>query len=753
MSNSDRLDGKKLQEDLYAVGILAITPCVLVRSCINDRYQGTLKYLEASRCNVGILRSTLNKQIEEDNEAFFEFALTQPMMSTDMSSLLDYINQYLTDNKISPTFEEVLTFIIDANNKKSDSFQEVVFALNAAGYNPVVAVSNSKYKTINKFCTDLVIKARNNRIDPLIGRESEVERMIEILAHYKKKNPLLVGEAGVGKTAIVEGLASAISQGKVPDALKGAKIYSTSIAALMAGTKFRGDVEEKMGELLTELRKHEEEMKVPTILFIDEIHQIIGAGTNSGNNDGSSIANIIKPQLASGELSLIGATTDKEYKRTIQKDDALNRRMQVVRIEQPSDAETIDIIRKGIAPVLTSYHGVKFSKAVIERAVTLSSKYITDKAQPDKSISVLDSVGARLRTTEKRDNARISDVEALISTITGTPVSAFKQKVGAEEYIDIEGKLNQVVFGQEEAVKKIAEIYERSKAGLSEEGQPIGSVLAMGPTGTGKTLIATELAKITDSNFFKVNMAEYSEEHSVSKLFGAGPSYVGYQDGGHLTNQIRKNPHTILLLDEIEKAHKKVYDALLGIIDGGSMTDGEGNKVDFSNVFIIMTSNVGAAQAALTAKKTINLSGRTEIIQQAKAAVTTEVLKSTFSPEFRNKLSLIVEFNPLGEDQIKQVTGKFLKQAQAKLKDRKGVDIEFTEEVHEYLRKNGFDSAMGARPIARLVNTKIVDVLIKPLLRGEIKSGDKLLFSVLDNDIVYTVNQGVNGNKEEMYQV
>lgn len=743
MSNSDRLDILKLETDLKQS--LTMTPSVTILSCLDDKFQNNIKYLEESRCNVAILKSTLETQVEEDNEAMFDFSLVGADLGPthDMKTLLDYINKYMTEQKQAPTFEEIINFILAENIKKSDSFTEVVFALKSAGYNPVVAITNAKYKTINKYCVDLVVKAKNNRIDPLIGRESEVERMIEILAHYKKKNPLLVGEAGVGKTAIVEGLASAISQGKVPEALKGAKIFSTSIAALMAGTKFRGDVEEKMGELLAELKKHEEEMKVPTILFIDEIHQIIGAGTNSGSQDGSSIANIIKPQLASGELSLIGATTDKEYKRTIQKDDALNRRMQVVRIEQPTDAETIAIIRKGIAPVLTEYHGVKFSKAVIERAVSLSSKYITDKAQPDKAISVLDSVGARLRTTDKRDSARISDVEALISTITGTPVSAFKQTSKAEEYVDIESKLKSVVFGQDEAVKQVADIYERSKAGLSDEGQPIGSVLAMGPTGTGKTLIATELAKITNSHFFKINMAEYSEEHSVSKLFGAGPSYVGYQDGGHLTNEIRKNPHTILLLDEIEKAHKKVYDALLGVIDGGKMRDGEGNNVDFSNVFIIMTSNVGAAQAALTAKKTINLSGQSSIIEQAKVAVTNDVLKATFSPEFRNKLSKIVTFNPLDQSQIRLVTNKFLKEAKDKLKERKNIDIEFTEAVYDFISKEGFSPEFGARPIAKLVNTKIIDVLVKPLLKLEIKPGDSLLFDIMDNDVVYSVRDEV----------
>lgn len=743
MSNSDRLDLLKLEADLKQA--LAMTPSVTILSCLDDQFQNNLKYLEDSRCNVAILKSTLETQVEEDNEALIDLSLIGADLgpTKDMRTLLDYINKYMTEQKQSPTFEEIINFILAENTKKSDSFNEVVFALKSAGYNPVVAITNAKYKTINKYCVDLVIKAKNNRIDPLIGRESEVERMIEILAHYKKKNPLLVGEAGTGKTACVEGLASAIAAGKVPEALKGAKIFSTSIAALMAGTKFRGDVEEKMGELLAELKKHEEEMKVPTILFIDEIHQIIGAGTNSGSQDGSSIANIIKPQLASGELSLIGATTDKEYKRTIQKDDALNRRMQVVRIEQPSDAETIAIIRKGIAPVLTEYHGVKFSKAVIERAVSLSSKYITDKAQPDKAISVLDSVGARLRTTDKRDSARISDVEALISIITGTPVSAFKQKVGKEEYIDIEAKLNAVVFGQEDAVKKIAEIYERSKAGLSEEGQPMGSVLMVGPTGCGKTESAVTLAKVTDSHFVKFNMGEYTEEHSVAKLFGAPPGYVGHNEGGRLTTEIRKNPHSILLLDEIEKAHPKVYEAILGIIDGAKMTSGEGDTVDFSNTFVMMTSNVGAAQAAVVAKKTINLSGHAGVIEQAKQAVSTEALNKQFAPEFRNKLSGILEFKSLGEDQIRMVTDKFLGLAKSKLKDRKGISVEFTDEVYKYIRENGFDSAMGARPIKKLIESKIVDVLVKPLLKGEIKSGDSIKFEVYEDQIVYRVNETV----------
>lgn len=737
---TDKIDLKRLQTDIQTLPIM--TPGVLILACIEGKHPSNIKYLESNGCNVPLLRAQLRDQVQEDNESIFGqgMGLLQTYITPDMEAILHYLNSSVTDNKVVPTFEDVISFIMSANNKSSHAFEDIVFALKTAGYNPNPVATMNQYKVLSKHCVDLVVKAKNNKIDPLIGREAEVTRMIEILAHYKKKNPLLVGEAGVGKTAIVEGLASAIAQNKVPEALIGAKIFSTSIAALMAGTKFRGDVEEKMQELLAELKKYEEEQKVPTILFIDEIHQIIGAGTNSGGQDGASIANIIKPQLANGELSLIGATTDKEYKRTIQKDDALNRRMQVVRISPPSDDETIEIIRKGIAPVLTTYHGVKFSKPVIESAVRLSSKYITDKAQPDKAISVLDSVGARLRTTDKRDTARVSDVERLISTITGTPMSAFKQKVGKEEYVDIEARLNANVFGQTEAVKKIAEIYERSKAGLSEEGQPIGSVLAIGPTGVGKTEVAKSLAELTDSYFLKINMGEYTEEHSVSKLFGAPPGYVGHNEGGLLTNAIRKNPHSIILLDEIEKAHTKVYEALLGIIDGAKMTDGEGNTVDFTNTFIIMTSNVGAASAA--ARKTIDL-GSNGLAEKAKAVVSMAALQTTFSPEFRNKLSAIIKFNSLGEAEVRNVTDKFLNKAKQTLKDKKGIEVEFTEAVYEWINKNGFDALMGARPIKKLIDTKIIDVLVKPILRSEIKSGDVLSFDILDNDVAYSVKEPV----------
>lgn len=735
---TDRLDMEKLIKDCRD-NIIAATPSVIIRSCLDDQYQNNIKYLEDNDCSVAQLKAIIKGQVEDSNSTLLDFGgrLLGPTATGDFNLAFQFIADYGKSSPHPPTFEELLDFMVKENSKNPDMFDEVMFALQKSGYNPQKVAENNKYKNINKYCTDLVIKAKNNRLDPLIGREKEVERMIEILAHYNKSNPLLVGEAGVGKTQIVEGLASAIAQDRVPSAIKGAKIFTTSIARLLAGSKFRGDVEEKVGQLIDELKRHKEETKLPTYLFIDETHQIVGAGGTSGNgNDGSNIANIIKPELASGELSLIGATTSKEYKRTIQKDDALNRRFQVLRVEEPNDEETIEILRKGIAPVLTAYHGVKYTKPVIEKAVKLSSKYITDKAQPDKSISILDSVGARLRTTESRDAAKISDVEKLISTITGTPITAFKEGLKGSEYIDIESKLRELVFGQNEAIKKVSNIYERSKAGLNEECQPIGSILAIGPTGVGKTALAIELASITDSHFFKINMGEYTEQHSVAKLFGSPPGYVGHKDGGLLTNEIRKNPHTVLLLDEIEKAHSKVFEALLGIIDGGKMTDGEGVEVDFSNVFIIMTSNVGAALAA--SRNIINLAGDSSIQIKAKNQVSEAALKSTFSPEFRNKLTAIVNFNSLSKAEIRLVTNKFLKSAKDKLKVRKGINLEFTEAVYEFISKKGFDPQFGARPIKKLIDTSIVDVLVKPILKGEVMKGDTITFDIQDRNVVYS---------------
>ena len=744
---TDAFDPTGLQ-DICRTSI--ITTSMVIKHCISSRFTQNIEYLENNECNVNKLGLYLDTQITEAEEfiggasiiSSLDISSRGTMPDTDTRALFGFIHKFSEENQAPPSFRDLLDFIVEAH-KVSQAFEDILFSLNSSGYLHSAPKTNArtKYKVIDKHCTDLVEKAKRNKLDPLIGREKEIARMIEVLAHYKKKNPLLVGEAGTGKTAIVEGLASAIAQDRVPEAIKGAKIFSTSIAQLMAGTKFRGDVEEKVSELLKELAQHEKDTGLQTYLFIDEVHQIVGAG-NNGSGGGSDIANIIKPALAGGELALIGATTSKEYKKSIQSDSALDRRFQTLKVEPPTDAETIEILKKGIAPVLTLHHGVKYPLPIIKRAVELSSKYITNKAQPDKSISLLDSIGARLRTTEQRTTARVSDVEKLVAAITGTPVTAFKQKVDKDTYIDIEAKLNEVVFGQAEATAKITEIYERSKAGLSEEGQPIGSALLIGPTGVGKTEVANSLAKITESHFFKINMGEYTEEHSVAKLFGAPPGYVGHKEGGLLTNEITKYPHTVLLLDEVEKAHKKVFESLLGIIDGAKMTDGEGNTVDFSNVFILATSNVGASSAALK-KAPLGLIGGAELETKAKAKVSEKALKQTFSPEFRNKLSAVINFNALGTSEIRLVTDKFLKKAQDKLKERKDINIEFTEEVYDYINKNGFDPAFGARPIARLVTELIVDSLVKPILKGEVKKGDNIKFDVAEDKVVFTVKETV----------
>lgn len=726
-----------------------ITPAVLLY-CIENVYEAS-DHLGKSGCNVAMLTVGLKSIITENQEMairldiFDALSSSEPQISSDCHLLLSKFESDLKPENGSKgtTFEDMLDFIFRTNAKREELYEDTILLLKASGYvhGSIDKGELGDYKILNKYCLDLITEASNSKLDPLIGREEEVNRMIEVLAHYKKRNPLLVGKAGVGKTIIVEGLASAISQGRVPEPLKNAKILSTSIAKLMAGTKFRGDLEEKVENMLKEIQKFESDKGVPTFLFIDEIHQIIGAGNNGNSGGGSDIANIIKPALSSGKIALIGATTETEYKKSIQKDSALDRRFQTIKVEEPSEEETIKIIRRGVAPVLSSYHGVELPISVIKKAVKLAGKYITDRAQPDKSIALLDSVGARLRTTDIRAKAKVSDVEKLVSQITGTPVSAFKDKSKASEYVDIEVELNKLVYGQSDAIKKISEVYERSKAGLSEEGQPIGSILAIGPTGVGKTQVAVSLSEITNSHFFKINMGEYTEKHSVSKLFGAPPGYVGHEDGGLLTNEIRKYPHTVLLLDEIEKAHPKVFEALLGIIDGAKMTDGEGNEVDFRNVLIIMTSNVGAAVAAK--RSPLGFGRNEDTIEKVKAQVSTKALESTFSPEFRNKLTAIVNFGSLGTEEINKVTDKFLSLAKGKLKERKGITLSFDKSVYEYVSTKGFNPAFGARPIKKLIDAEIIDVLVKPLLKGEVSKGDVLEFKVESDELVFEV---VNNN-------
>jgi ATP-dependent Clp protease ATP-binding subunit ClpA len=727
-----------------------------VNFCVGDAFTENTDFLRSRGCDVDALKSILKTHlIKEEKElaSMDQFAKmlgnNGGMMTPDFRKIMDLSKETAKKGERDIYFEDFLNSLY----KLAPKTNMVIGFLNGTGYihNPSIGIATKgKYKFLYELCEDLNEKAKNKRIDPLIGRKDEVQRMVEILAHYKKKNPLLVGPPGVGKTQVAEGLASMIEQNMVPDSIKHARVFSLQVSAILAGTKFRGDFEERMKGVVEDIKRMWLKEGIRVILFIDEMHQMIGAGASGQGQGATDMSNILKPGLADGSLSVIGATTDDEFKLHIQKDKALTRRFQLIKIEEPTKLETLRILEQGIKPVLEKYHGVKFPAATLERAVDLAAQYLTNQFFPDKAISLIDSVGAKLKVSGNvRKTATIADVEEVISKITGTPVSAFKKKTGKNAYVDLGKLIKKEVFGQDEAIDKVLEAVELARAGLQDEGQPIGSFLLLGPTGTGKTELAKQIAKHTDSHFFKINMAEYGEEHSPAKLFGAPPGYEGHKEGGILTNEINRYPHTVLLLDEIEKADKKVYDALLGVIDGASMTDGEGNKVDFRNVLILMTSNAGAAVSAKT-KRPLGLSSEVNLLEKiAKQAATQAVITSTFSPEFRNKLSGQVFFSPLDKTIMDKISDKFINESASKLFLKKNVTLNVSKEVKDYISEKGFDPLMGARPIARMVKDTIDKVLVKPILKGEIKELDTINFKMENGEVKFEI---VSPNQPEPKQ-
>lgn len=722
-----------------------ISTCKFIRFCLKSDYKENIEFLKSRGCNIESLKASLDDHIDVEDAQLEIFSQVRTLinrpkrsdatMTPSLKKIFDHAQLNAKKNKRLMFFEDVLNSAYKIAVNDPDMY--ITYFLNKSGYKHDPnsgTVAKGKYKHLSDYCDDLNEKAKKKLIDPLIGRRSEVERIVEILAHYKKKNPMLVGKPGVGKTAVAEGLASLIESGQVPDALKNSRVYSLNVGTILAGSKFRGEFEEKVKGILEDLKKLKKKDKIEGILFIDEVHQVMGAGAG-GSKEGVDLANMIKPSLSNGELSCIGATTEDEYNQKITKDKALMRRFQMVKIEEPTAKETLRILRQGIRPVLEKYHGVTYSDDVLERIVDLSGQYLSTQFFPDKAISVTDSVGARIKTTLKksRTNATIEDVEQIISIATGTPVSAFKQSKDKSTYVDISESIKEVIFGQDDAIDQVVEQVEMAKAGLRDIGQPIGSFLLLGPTGTGKTELAKQIASQTKSNFFQLNMSEFSSKESVSKLFGSSPGLIGSDEGGILTNEIMKYPHTILLLDEIEKAHEKVYDALLGIIDGASMTDGRGNKVDFSNVLVLMTSNAGATVASKT-KAPLGLTSTIEKKVDAKSKAMASVLNDTFRPEFRNKLSGTVRFNSLTKDIMIKITDKFLKLAQLKL-TTKGIKLKVSKKAKELLAERGFDPEMGARPIKREIDVSIVKMLVKPILKKEIGAGDIVKVTIKKNDI------------------
>jgi ATP-dependent Clp protease ATP-binding subunit ClpA len=578
--------------------------------------------------------------------------------------------------------------------------------------------TEAKASPLEQYTQNLNVAAREGKIDPLIGRDSEVERVIQVLCRRRKNNPLLVGEAGVGKTAIAEGLAWRITQGDVPDVLADAEVFALDMGALLAGTKYRGDFEQRLKAVIKQLKE-----QPGSVLFIDEIHTLIGAGAASGGTLDAS--NLLKPALSSGQLKCIGATTFTEYRGIFEKDAALSRRFQKVEVVEPSVEQTIEIL-KGLKSRFEEHHSVKYALGALQAAAELSAKFINDRHLPDKAIDVIDEAGAAQRVLPKSKQkktitrAEVEEIVAKIARVPSTSVSSDDRS----KLKSLDRDLKSVVFGQDAAIDALSSAIKMARSGLGKPDKPIGAFLFSGPTGVGKTEVAKQLAYILGIELIRFDMSEYMERHAVSRLIGAPPGYVGFDQGGLLTEAVTKKPHCVLLLDEIEKAHPDVFNILLQVMDHGTLTDNNGRKADFRNVMVIMTTNAGAETLQ---KSTIGFTNPRELGDEMAD------IKRQFTPEFRNRLDAIVGFKPLDEEVILRVVDKFLLQLEHQLGEKK-VEVTFTDALRAYLAKRGFDPLMGARPMQRLIQDTIRRALADELLFGSLVDGGRLKVDVVDND-------------------
>ncbi|MCH2250169.1 MAG: ATP-dependent Clp protease ATP-binding subunit ClpA [Cognatishimia sp.] len=566
---------------------------------------------------------------------------------------------------------------------------------------------DKKESALEKYCVDLNAKSRKGDVDPLIGRDHEVERCIQVLCRRRKNNPLLVGDPGVGKTAIAEGLAHRIVNGETPEVLASTTIFSLDMGALLAGTRYRGDFEERLKAVVTELEDHPD-----SVLFIDEIHTVIGAGATSGGAMDAS--NLLKPALQGGKLRTMGSTTYKEFRQHFEKDRALSRRFQKIDVNEPSVPDTIKIL-KGLKEYFEEHHAVKYTADAIKTAVELSDRYINDRKLPDKAIDVIDEAGAAqhlVPASKRRKTIGTKEIEAVVAKIARIPPKNVS-KDDAEVLKDLEKTLKRVVFGQDTAIEALSSAIKLARAGLREPEKPIGNYLFAGPTGVGKTEVAKQLADTLGVELLRFDMSEYMEKHAVSRLIGAPPGYVGFDQGGQLTDGVDQHPHCVLLLDEIEKAHPDVYNILLQVMDHGTLTDHNGRTVDFRNVILIMTSNAGATEQA---KAAIGF-GR-----DRREGEDTAAIERTFTPEFRNRLDAVISFAPLPKSVILQVVEKFVLQLEAQLMDR-NVHIELTPKAAEWLADKGYDDKMGARPLGRVIQEHIKKPLAEELLFGKLAKG------------------------------
>ncbi len=657
--------------------------------------------------DVNEMKEALKEYIQTNIDPLPTHITSDPYESVALARLIDRMIKHLqSSSQNSADVGDLLVAVFEDKNSFSykllSEYQiSKLDILELISHTDIQAESKEQESYLDKYSINLLQKAKQGKIDPVIGRDEEIKRVTQILCRRKKNNPILVGEAGVGKTAVAEGLALNITSGHVPDIIKNAELFALDLSALLAGTKYRGDFEKRLKGVIDELKSHPD-----AILFIDEIHTLIGAGSTSGTMDA---ANQLKPALASGELRCMGATTFSEYRNSFEKDKALSRRFSKIDISEPS-LETSYLILKGLKSRYEKHHGITYTDEALKSAVELSKRYITDRFLPDKAIDLIDETAASFHLKKsKKMKVTASDIEKTIATIVG--ISAPKtDKNETHSLKNLEEELKKRVIGQENAVSIVTDSIKISKAGLTPENKPIASFLFSGPTGVGKTELAIALSQILGIHFERFDMSEYMEKHALSRLVGAPPGYVGYEQGGLLTEAIKKHPYTVLLLDEIEKAHPELINILLQIMDNAVLTDNNGYKANFQNVILIMTSNIGAsARGVMGFNKNASLSKNEE-------------LKSFFTPEFRNRLDAIVEFEPLSMETIKNIVRKFINKLNSELHKKKIV-IRLTGEAICFIAESGYSLEMGARPLKRYIQNNITNKLSDEILFGKLRQG------------------------------
>ncbi|WP_345741149.1 ATP-dependent Clp protease ATP-binding subunit ClpA [Nitrosophilus kaiyonis] len=679
----------------------------------NKEGQRILKNVGA---NIEILKEKLEEHLKNTLKPLPADVVREPFETVALSRVIENMIRHIQSaEKKEATVGDLLAAIFDEEHsysvyllkeqgiKKVDILEAISHPVHEG---EVVEQEEEEEETyLGKFTQNLVKEAKKGKIDPVIGRDKEIERVLQILCRRKKNNPLLVGEPGVGKTAIAEGIAIKIANNEIPDVLRGATLYSLDMGSLLAGTKYRGDFEKRLKGVLEELKQ-----KKNSIVFIDEIHTLVGAGATQGGSMDAS--NLLKPALASGAIKCIGATTYSEFRNFLEKDRALSRRFAKVDVKEP-DLETSFKILKGLKEKYEKHHNVRYTINALRSAVELSDKYINDRQLPDKAIDLIDEVGASFHLRKKKRSVVTSnDIEDVIARMLNLP-PARVTKDDIEILENLEERLQKGVLGQKEAIDRISMAIKRSRAGLNPPNKPIGSFLFVGPTGVGKTELARELARTLGVHFERFDMSEYMEKHAVSRLIGAPPGYVGYEEGGLLTETIRKHPHTVLLLDEIEKAHPDLINILLQVMDNATLTDNYGNVADFKHVILIMTSNVGATEA--------NVMG----FKKESVSKFDEALKQFFTPEFRNRLDAIIRFKPLSLDIVEGIVDKFINELNEQL-ESKNIVIKLTKRAKKYLAQKGYSEELGARPLARLISDEIKTPLTNEILFGKLKHGGEV---------------------------